>query len=175
MMPILCGSGPRAQIISASWRLDPSPGEAALENKPPYYDVFDEHFCKNKKVCADGVIDSGVGAKAAGVTSAGEAEAAAAQRKKKRLSASERQAALDEAKVAAFQQLGEGLRALGAASANGERIRLCSERARSRATSRPAGAHGAGARSLGVGDAPPAHPQDEARMGAPNGTEWGRG
>ena len=82
-------------------------GEAALENKPPYYDVFDEHFCKNKKVCADGVIDSGAGAKPAGVTSAGEAEAAAAERRKKRLSASERQAALDEAKVAAFQQLGD--------------------------------------------------------------------
>ena len=85
-------------------------GEAALETKPPYYDVFDEHFCTNKKVCADGVIDSGAGAKPAGVTSAGEAEAAAAERRKKRLSASERQAALDEAKVAAFQQLGEGLR-----------------------------------------------------------------
>ena len=54
----------------------------ALETKPPYYDVFDEHFCTNKKVCADGVIDNGAGAKPAGVTSAGEAEAAAAERRK---------------------------------------------------------------------------------------------
>lgn len=127
--------------------------EAALETKPPYYDVFDEHFCRNKKVCVEGVIDdNGVEAKAAGVTSAGEAEAAAAQRRKKRLSASERQAALDEAKVAAFQQLGEGLRALTAnASADAQNVRDREQRRVLLART---------AQVLGVGDAPPAHPQE---------------
>ena len=88
----------------------------------------------------------------AGVTSAGEAEAAAAQRRKKRLSASERQAALDEAKVAAFQQLGEGLRALTAnASADAQNVRDREQRRVLLART---------AQVLGVGDAPPAHPQE---------------